>query len=96
MHSISNNIKFTSYNDSNEVVNEHFELLRSRYQIETSMRGSDFIFNSVQLIYYKCHKVNFKGGGSYIDSPGWIKNRKATIIQKMKTINVFNTKQLLH
>ena len=84
IHSISNNKKFTSYNDANEVVNELFESLRSTYQInlEISMRGSDFIFNSVQLMHYKCHKVNFKRGGSYIDSPGWIKNRKATINPK--------------
>ena len=81
MHSTSGNIKFTSYNDANEVVNEVFESLRSRYQgnLETSMRGSDFIFDSVQLMYYKCHKVNFRRGDSYIDSPDWIKKKKATI-----------------
>ena len=39
---------------------------------------SDFIFDSVQLMYYKCHKLNFKHGGSYIDSPVWIKKKKAT------------------
>ena len=35
--------------------------LRSRYQddLEKSMRESEFIFDSVQLMYYKCHKVNF-------------------------------------
>ena len=37
------------------------------------MRGIDFIFNSVQLTYYKCHKVNFRRGCSYIDSPEWKK-----------------------
>ena len=49
MHSRSVNIKFTSYNDVNEVVDELFESLRSRYQgnLETSIRGSDLIFNSV-------------------------------------------------
>ena len=46
------------------------------------MKGSDFIFDSVQLMYYKCHKVNFKSGGSYIDSPDWIKKEKATINPK--------------
>ena len=58
-----------------------FMLLHSRYQenLETSMKGSDFIFNSVHLMYYKCHKVNIKQGGSYIDSPDWIKKKKATI-----------------
>ena len=30
-------------------------------------------------MYYKCHKVNFKHGGSYIDSPDWIKKKKATV-----------------
>ena len=33
------------------------------------MKGSGFIFDSVQLMYYKCHNVNFKRNGSYIDSP---------------------------
>ena len=58
--------------------------LLSRYQagLETSMKGSDFIFNSVQLLYYKCHKINFKRGGLYIDSPDWIKKKKATINPK--------------
>ena len=58
MHSRSNNIKRPSYNDPNEVVDELFESLRSRYQgnLETSMRGSDFIFDLIQLMYYKCHK----------------------------------------
>ena len=41
------------------------------------MKGSDFIFDSVQLMYYKCHKVNFKRGGSYIDSTGQIKKEKS-------------------
>ena len=27
----------------------------------------------------KCHKVNPNHGGSYIDYPDWIKNKKATI-----------------
>ena len=61
MSSTSNNIKFTLYRDVNEVINELFESLHSSYQgnLETSMRGSGFIFESVQLMYYKCHKVKF-------------------------------------
>ena len=30
-------------------------------------------------MYYKCRKINANRGGSYIDSPDWIKNKKATI-----------------
>ena len=53
MHSRNDNVKYTSYNDVNEVVDKLFESLRSRYQVnlETSMRGRDFIFDSVQLMY---------------------------------------------
>ena len=42
-----------------------------KYQgkLELSMKGSGFIFDSVQLMYYKCDKGNFKRSGSYIDSP---------------------------
>ena len=29
-------------------------------------------------MYYKCHKLNFTHGVSYIDSPEWIKKKKAT------------------
>ena len=32
----------------------------------------------IVFIYCKCHKINFKRDGSYIDSPDWIKNKKAT------------------
>ena len=84
MHPTSDNIKFTCYNDTDEVVDELFESLHSRYQgnLEPSMRGSNFFFESVQLMYYKCHKVNFRGAGSHTDSPDWIKKKKATINPK--------------
>ena len=84
VHSKSDNIKLTLYNDANEVVNKLFESLRLRYQenLETSMKGSDFIFDSVKLMYCKYHKVDFRHGGSYIDSLGWIENKKAAINPK--------------
>ena len=70
--------------DANEVIDELFESLHSKYQLnlETSIRGSGFIFDSVQLMYYKCHRVHFIRCGSYIDSPDWIKKKKATINPK--------------
>ena len=43
------------------------------------MKGSEFVFDYVHLLYQKCHKINPKRSGSYIDSSGWIKNKKATI-----------------
>ena len=78
MHSNSGEIKFTPYSDANDVIEKLLKSLRSSYQenLETSMKGSDFISDSVQLMYYECHKVNFIRGGSYIDSPDWIKKKK--------------------
>ena len=32
------------------------------------MKVSEFVFGYVQLLYYKCHKINPDRGGSYIDS----------------------------
>ena len=67
----SHNIEVVSYDDANEFIEELFESLLWIYQIglETTMTGSDFIFDSVNLMYSKCHKGKFKGGGSNIDSP---------------------------
>ena len=47
----------------------NFDWPRYYRNLETSMRGGDFIFDSVQLMYYNCLKLNFRCGGSYIDSP---------------------------
>ena len=43
------------------------------------MKGSDFAFDYVRILYYKYHKINPNCGGSYIDFPYRIKNKKATI-----------------
>ena len=43
------------------------------------MKGNEFVFGYVQLLYYKYHKINPNRGGSNIDSPDWIKNKKAII-----------------
>ena len=74
MHSKRDNIKFTSYNVANEVVDEVSEFFCSRYQcnVEILTEETEFTFDSVQLMYYESHRVNFRCGGSYIDSPDWI------------------------
>ena len=60
----------------------------NRYQnnLETSMRGSDFIFDRVHFLYYKCRKINSNLCGSYINPSCWIKN------QKKATINAITKK----
>ena len=41
------------------------------------MRGSEFVFDSIDLLHYNLHKISLNRGGSYIDYPKWLK--KATI-----------------
>ena len=81
-------------NDKADVIDEkHFELLLDRYQnkLEKLMKGSEFFFNYVHILYYKCDKINPNHGGSYIDSPNCIKNKKTTITPiNKKIMNAFN------
>ena len=53
IHSSIGNMKFVPYSDANSVIDELFKSLFSRYQtnLETLMRRSGFVFDSVQLVY---------------------------------------------
>ena len=66
---------------ADEVVEELFELLINRNQnnLEKLMKSGELVFDYVDLLYFKCHKVNPNCSGSNIDSPDWIKNKKTTI-----------------
>ena len=46
------------------------------------MRESKFIFDSVDALYYNLNKISLSRGGSYIDPPEWLKNKKAAINPK--------------
>ena len=41
------------------------------------MGGSEFVFDYVQLLYYKCHKIGLNHDGLYVNSLDWIKNKKS-------------------
>ena len=80
MHSKSDGIEIMISDVTDEIIEKLFNSLKNRYQNNLqSMRGSEFVFDYVQLLYYKCHKININCGGSYINSPDWIKNKNATI-----------------
>ena len=67
-------------NDEVDEVIKFFDSLENRYQNDLkSVKGSEFIFNYVHLLHFKCHEINRNCGGSYVDSPDWIKNKMATI-----------------
>ena len=43
------------------------------------MKVSDFEFDGFNFLYYDFNKISINRGGSYIDSPQWLKNKKSTI-----------------
>ena len=76
MNTKSNNIEIIMGNKT--VVEELFESLLQKYQevLEEKMRGSKFVFESIDLLHYKLHKISLKRRESYINSPKWLKNKK--------------------
>ena len=48
-------------------------------KLEESIKGREFVFVYIHMLYQKCHKINPNHGVSYIDSPDWIKIKKTAI-----------------
>ena len=46
------------------------------------MKGSDFIFNGINYLYYDLNRITISKGGSHIESPKWLKDKECTINQK--------------
>ena len=83
MHTKSD-IKIMTGIETNDIINELFKSFFRRYQegLETAMKRSSFVFYSDDLLNYIFHKISLNRSGSYIDSPSWKKNKKATINPK--------------
>ena len=65
-----NNIEIIISDEADKVTKELFDSLKTGYQnVLESIKSSELVFDYVNLIYYKCHKINPNHGGSYVDSP---------------------------
>ena len=84
MHTRSVSEEFMSESETEEIVEKLFRSLLQRYQdnLNEKMRGSDFIFNGVNYLFYDFNRVSISKGGSYIESPKWLKDKKCTVNQK--------------
>ena len=59
MHPKIGNIEIMINDEADELIKELFGSLKNRYQNNLeSMKGSEFLFDYVQLLYYKWHKIN--------------------------------------
>ena len=59
MHAKSNNVEIMMGSETDEIIEELFKSFLQKYQenLEESMRGSEFIYDSVDALYYNLNKV---------------------------------------
>ena len=78
MHTKSYNTEIMIGSDTNEVIKELFKSFLQRFQedLQEKMKGSEFEFVGVNLLYYDFNKISLNRGGSYIESAKWIKDKK--------------------
>ena len=75
MRTKSDNIEIINSIDTSEAINELFKSFIRIYQkrLYKKMRGSSFVPNSVDLLYYQLHKISLNRGSSYVNYPEWLK-----------------------
>ena len=91
MHTKSDNKEIMIGSNTNEVIKELFKSFLLRYQegLQEKMRGSDFEFDGIHLLYYDFNKISLNRGGSYIESAKWIKDKRSTINPKNNDYKCF-------
>ena len=91
MYIRSDNIEIMFGDDNDDIIEQHFESLLQKYEenLQNKMKGSEFDFDGVNFLYYDFNKTSINRGGSYIDSPKWLKDKKSTINTKNNDDNCF-------
>ena len=87
----SDHEEIRSGSETNDIIKRLFKSFSTNYQNEEKIlrNGSNFVFESVDLLSYHIHKTKLKKGKSYIKSPEWILNKRATINQKNENNKCF-------
>ena len=75
--------------NTNAVIDRLIDTTLKRFQqaMKTSIKGSKFTHESVGLLYYHFQRIDIRRAESYIISPDWIANKKATINPKNEKDN---------
>ena len=84
MNTSSDNIEIMIGDDNDVIIEELFKSFIQKYEenLQNKMRGSDFEFDGVNFLYYDFNEIRLNRGGSYIDSPKWLKDKRKTINPK--------------
>ena len=64
MHTKSNSIEIIIGSETNEITEDLFESFLQKYRerLEESMRESEFVYDSVDVLYYNLNKVSLSRG----------------------------------
>ena len=84
MYTRSNPAEFMNGSETEEIIESLYRSLLQNYNdnLQEKMRGSNFVFNGINYFYYDFNRVSISKGGSYNDSPKWLKDKKFTVNQK--------------
>ena len=82
----SDNKEIRSCNETDDIIKELFKSFLNNYQNKEIIlrNGSDFVFESVDLLTYTVHEISLRRGRSYTKAPEWVINKRATINPKNK------------
>ena len=77
--------------ETEEVAENLIMSILQKYQdnLQKKMKGSDFIFSGINSLYYDLNRITISKGGSYIESPKWLQDKKCCINQKNKDNKCF-------
>ena len=80
------NVEIMMGSDTNEIAKELFESIIQKNQelMEYSTKNSGLILEGVELMNYDINKITINRGGSYTESPIWLKSKKCNINPKNK------------
>ena len=86
-----NSEEIRSGNETHEIITKLIKSFLDNYQEEEKIlrNGNNFVFDSVDLLEVHIHKTSLKREKSYIKSPEWILNKRATINPKNKDNKCF-------
>ena len=84
MYTRSTAEEFMIGSETEEVAEKLFMSILQKYRdnLQNKMKSSDFIFNGINYLYYDLNRITISKGGSYIESPKWLKDKKCCINQK--------------
>ena len=81
MYSESDNIEAMMSSKTDKIIEKLFNSFFTKIpkKVRRIHKRKWIAFDCVYSLHYKLHKISLNRGRSYIDSPTWIKNKKATI-----------------